>query len=92
MTSDWIDNEVTIDYNAAFVGACAGLYEFFGTEDMAPTKNFPPDPKFIAGEGGGNNYWINACGIDDLNADGSVKYNKSASKKVAAVGPTALKF
>jgi hypothetical protein len=37
---------------------------------MAPTKNFPPDPKFIAGEGGGNNYWINACGIDDLNADG----------------------
>ncbi len=70
MTSDWIDNEVTIDYNAAFVGACAGLYEYFGTEDMAPTKNFPPDPKFIAGEGGGNNYWINACGIDDLNADG----------------------
>ncbi|MDE6104041.1 MAG: glycoside hydrolase family 9 protein, partial [Oscillospiraceae bacterium] len=26
-TNDWIYNEVTIDYNAAFVGACAGLYE-----------------------------------------------------------------
>ncbi len=71
MTSDWIDNEVTIDYNAAFVGACAGLYEFFGTEDMQPTKNFPPDPKFTQSEGGGNGYWVNACGIDDLNANGA---------------------
>ena len=72
VTSDWIYNEVTIDYNAAFVGACAGLYEFYGTDDMQPTKNFPPDPKFSGGsEGGGNNYWVNACGIDDLNADGA---------------------
>jgi len=30
MTSDWVYNEVTIDYNAAFVGACAGLYRYFG--------------------------------------------------------------
>lgn len=71
MTSDWIDNEVTIDYNAAFVGACAGLYEFFGTEDMQPTKNFPPDPKFTQSAGGGNGYWVKACGIDDLNANGA---------------------
>lgn len=73
-TADWIYNEVTIDYNAAFVGASAGLYEFFGTEDMQPTKNFPPDPKFSSGpngNGGGNGYWVNACGIDDLNADGA---------------------
>ena len=70
ITSDYIYNEVTIDYNAAFVGACAGLYEYFGTDEMQPTKNFPPDPKFSGGEGGGNNYWVNACGIDDLNADG----------------------
>lgn len=71
-TADWIYNEVTIDYNAAFVGACAGLYEFFGTDDMKPTKDFPPAPKFNGnGNGeGGNNYWVNACGIDDLNADG----------------------
>ena len=74
VTSDYIYNEVTIDYNAAFVGASAGLYEFFGTEDMQPTKNFPPDPKYSGGgsggNGGGNGYWINACGIDDLNGDG----------------------
>lgn len=70
MTSDWIDNEVTIDYNAAFVGACAGLYEYYGTPDMQPTKDFPPKPSYSAAEGGGNNYWVDACGIDDLNADG----------------------
>lgn len=72
LTEDWVYNEVTIDYNAAFVGACAGLYEYFGTDEMQPTKNFPPDPKYSAGgANGGNNYWITACGIDDLNADGA---------------------
>lgn len=71
ITKDYIYNEVTIDYNAAFVGASAGLYEFFGTDDMQPTKNFPPKPTFNQGENGGNNYWVNACGIDDLNADGA---------------------
>ncbi|MDE6784481.1 MAG: glycoside hydrolase family 9 protein, partial [Ruminococcus sp.] len=70
VTSDYIYNEVTIDYNAAFVGASAGLYEFFGTDDMQPTKNFPPEPKFSGSTGGGNNYWVNACGIDDIKADG----------------------
>lgn len=73
-TADWIYNEVTIDYNAAFVGACAGLYEYYGTDEMQPTKNFPPDPKFSGGSGGsggGNGYWVNACGIDDLNGDGA---------------------
>ncbi|MBP0973903.1 MAG: glycoside hydrolase family 9 protein, partial [Oscillospiraceae bacterium] len=29
-TNDWILNEVTIDYNAAFVGAAAGLYARYG--------------------------------------------------------------
>lgn len=71
ITSDWIYNEVTIDYNAAFVGASAGLYEFFGTDDMKPTTDFPPIPESIGEEGGGNDYWVNACGIDDLNADGA---------------------
>ena len=71
ITSDWIYNEVTIDYNAAIVGAAAGLYEFFGTPDMAPTADFPPPVEFGGpGASGGNNYWVNACGIDDLNADG----------------------
>lgn len=71
ITSDWIYNEVTIDYNAAFVGASAGLYEFFGTDDMKPTTDFPPTPESMGEEGGGNDYWVNACGIDDLNADGA---------------------
>lgn len=71
ITSDWIYNEVTIDYNAAFVGASAGLYEFFGTDDMKPTTDFPPTPESIGEEGGGNDYWVNSCGIDDLNADGA---------------------
>ncbi len=72
ITKDYIYNEVTIDYNAAVVGAAAGLYQFYGTEDMQPTKDFPPTPKYITegGGSGGNNYWVNACGIDDLNADG----------------------
>ncbi|MDE6832936.1 MAG: glycoside hydrolase family 9 protein [Ruminococcus sp.] len=69
-TSDWTYNEVTIDYNAAFVGACAGLYEFFGTDDMKPTEDFPPAPKFSGGADGGNNYWVNACGIDDPKDNG----------------------
>ena len=71
-TADWIYNEVTIDYNAAFVGACAGLYEYYGTEDMAVTTDFPPAPSYSAENGGGGNgYWVEACGIDDLNADGA---------------------
>ena len=76
VTSDWVGNEVTIDYNAAFVGACAGLYEYFGTDDMAPTPNFPPEDEKRGGDdanGGSssNGYWVEACGIDDINADGA---------------------
>ena len=37
---------------------------------MQPTKDFPPKPSYSAAEGGGNNYWVDACGIDDLKADG----------------------
>ncbi len=41
VTSDYIYNEVAIDYNAAFVGACAGLYTYYG-EGHKPVPNFPP--------------------------------------------------
>jgi len=41
ITSDFIYNEVAVDYNAAFVGACAGLYTYYG-EDQEPEPNFPP--------------------------------------------------
>ena len=73
ITKNWTYNEVTIDYNAAFVGASAGLYEFYGTPEMAPTSNFPPKPTFNSEEGGGgsNAFWVTACGIDDLNANGA---------------------
>ena len=42
ITKDYVYNEVAVDYNAAVVGACAGLYHFFGTDDMKSQENFPP--------------------------------------------------
>ncbi len=63
-TADYIYNEVTIDYNAAFVGACAGLYEFFGTDDMQVTPDFPPAPEIGGEEEGGNAYWVEAFSVD----------------------------
>ena len=48
ITTDYSYNEVAIDYNAAFVGACAGLYDFFGrTEGHQPVSNFPPPESHI---------------------------------------------
>ncbi len=40
-TTDYVYNEVAVDYNAAFVGACAGLYKFYGSGQQ-PIANFPP--------------------------------------------------
>ncbi len=43
LTKDYIYNEVAVDYNAAFVGACAGLYHFYGKDDGdMPMADFPP--------------------------------------------------
>ncbi|MBQ9696685.1 MAG: glycoside hydrolase family 9 protein [Oscillospiraceae bacterium] len=43
LTKDYIYNEVAVDYNAAFVGACAGLYNFYGkAAGDKPEANFPP--------------------------------------------------
>lgn len=63
LTSDWIYNEVTIDYNAAFVGACAGLYEFFGDESMAVTPDFPPEEE-EGDDSGGDEFWVEAFCVD----------------------------
>ncbi|HQA56920.1 MAG TPA: glycoside hydrolase family 9 protein [Acetivibrio sp.] len=71
VTSDYIYNEVTIDYNAAFVGACAGLYRFFGDPSMQITPDFPPAT-------GGNNddetgrigYWVEAFATEIIQSDG----------------------
>lgn len=38
--TDYIYNEVAIDYNAGFVGALAGLYEIYG-QDQEPDPNLP---------------------------------------------------
>ena len=39
-TTDFVYNEVASDYNAAFVGACAGLYLYYG-EDHEIIPDFP---------------------------------------------------
>lgn len=38
--TDYVYNEVAIDYNAGFVGALAGIYEIYGA-GQEPLKNFP---------------------------------------------------
>lgn len=58
-TNDWVDNEVTIDYNAAFVGAAAGLYLRYGDETMQPTPDFPPAEKESDDTlFSGNDFWV----------------------------------
>ena len=50
-TKDFIYNEVAVDYNAAFTGACAGLYEYYGKKmGNKPVENFPPSEESIKGE------------------------------------------
>jgi endoglucanase len=74
-TKDYVYNEVTIDYNAAFVGACAGLYRYFGDSSMKITPDFPPN----GGLGGGGDepvldpsYWVDAFCVD-ITQDGEPK-------------------
>lgn len=40
-TTDFVYNEVAIDYNAGFVGALAGLYKYYG-QGQKPLADFPP--------------------------------------------------
>lgn len=71
-TNDWRENEVTIDYNAAFVGACAAMYQYYGTDDMKVTENFPPAEQISEEEQqGGSGYWVEAMGRDVRNDDGT---------------------
>ncbi|SFR81084.1 glycoside hydrolase family 9 protein [Anaeromicropila populeti] len=41
ITTDFVYNEVAVDYNAGFVGALAALYLIYG-QDQEPLENFPP--------------------------------------------------
>ncbi len=51
ITKDYIYNEVAVDYNAAFTGACAGLYEYYGrAAGNKPVENFPPSEDSMKGE------------------------------------------
>lgn len=59
VTKDWIYNEVTIDYNAAFVGAAAGLYARYGNKTMQPEADFPPAEKQDdTALFSGNDFWV----------------------------------
>lgn len=40
-TTDFVYNEVAVDYNAGLVGALAGLYTYYGA-GQKPLANFPP--------------------------------------------------
>ncbi|MDP4183119.1 MAG: glycoside hydrolase family 9 protein [Bacillota bacterium] len=72
VTADYIYNEVTIDYNAAFVGACAGLYRYFGDSSMTVTPDFPPKANIDNPDDnpGGSSYWVEAFGVDIVQSDG----------------------
>lgn len=48
-TNDYIYNEVAIDYNAGFVGALVGLYQYYGHYEN-PLSNFPPEEDTIDDE------------------------------------------
>ena len=63
ITKDYIYNEVTDDYNAAFCGDLAGLYHFYGAKgkELADKNYIIPD--FDMSE--------NAVGYDQVDADGN---------------------
>ena len=87
-TNNYILNEVTIDYNAAFVGACAGMYAYFGTDEMAVTPDFPPVEPEVSDPEGGSGYWVEACGIDDIHSDGAGVTKVSLKVMTAVTKPS----
>lgn len=51
VTSDYIYNEVAVDYNAACTGALAGLYWYYGKDNGDKIlENFPPSEESYKGE------------------------------------------
>ena len=65
ITKDWIYNEVTIDYNAAFVGACAGLYARYGDDTMQPEADFPPaEAEDDTALFSGNDFWASGYCVE----------------------------
>ena len=44
VTTDFVLNEVAVDYNAAFVGALAGLYQYYGQNQTMTAFTPPAEP------------------------------------------------
>ena len=44
VTTDFVLNEVAVDYNAAFVGAMAGLYQYYGQSQTMTNFTPPAEP------------------------------------------------
>jgi endoglucanase len=44
VTTDFVLNEVAVDYNAAFVGALAGLYQYYGQSQTMTAFSPPAEP------------------------------------------------
>ena len=63
ITTDYIYNEVTDDYNAAFCGDLAGLYHFYGAKGKELEKENYVRPDFNMSE--------NAAGYDQVDKDGN---------------------
>lgn len=96
VTEEWTENEVTIDYNAACPGAAAGLYlAFKDTYPQSVTPDFPPVNDGGRGSltsedgAGGNQTWVEACGMDDLKEDGAGVTKVSLMVKSTAAKPPA---
>ncbi|MGN1480641.1 glycoside hydrolase family 9 protein [Porcipelethomonas sp.] len=64
-TCDYQYNEVSIDYNAGFVGACAGLYGFFGSGQSIDTALPEEIKQSLSSEESSTKY-------GDVNLDGYV--------------------
>lgn len=72
LTTDFVYNEVAVDYNAGFVGACAGLYKYYGKANgNEPMENFPPSEESLKGEI--NEYYIEARVVQENTARSQVE-------------------
>lgn len=72
ITKDYIYNEVAVDYNAGFTGACAGLYEYYGRDKGdKPMENFPLSEASIKGEV--NEYYIEARVVQENTARSQIE-------------------
>ena len=72
ITKDFIYNEVTIDYNAAIVGAAAGFYLYKNDDTMKPEENFPPAEKTDDSQiFSGDDFWVSGYCSDAPEATGA---------------------